>query len=46
MKTVDQYCIGNAVKSRVYESFLIVFYCSIQFMDKVTLGNASILGIL
>ena len=44
--TVSQYCIGNALKSRVYDSLSIVFYCSIQFMDKVTLGNSSILGIL
>ncbi|KAF8480338.1 MFS general substrate transporter [Russula ochroleuca] len=29
-----------------YYSLLIVFYCSIQFMDKATLGSASILGIL
>ncbi|KAF8480329.1 MFS general substrate transporter [Russula ochroleuca] len=40
------YCIGNAFKTRIYDSLSIVFYCSIQFMDKATLASSSILGIL
>ena len=43
----SQYCLGAAFfGSLVYDGHLITFYRSIQFMDKVTLGNSAVLGIM
>ena len=42
-----QYCTGTTFfMSRVYDSLSMVFYYSFHYMDKSTLSNASILGIL
>jgi hypothetical protein len=46
-RAFSQYYMGTAFfKFLVHDSLLIIFDCSIQFMDKATLGNSAILGIL